>query len=189
MLEQWQVQVSPTVQVLLPGCGIDLLLPDSYYVACRAADKAVRPISLRAAVHYLMHSLSVEANQLSAIVAAIGDQANAMRVDEYRISFSLNSNSNVYYGVVWPLYDEESAEDEAVIDTSRRPGIPPPLSPLQQMVTALREAGITKIQNADTVFSAEFCDDCGAPLFCDSNDEMVHAEMPEDVGQNTGHLH
>ena len=189
VLDQWQAQAGPTVQALLPGCGIDLLLPDSYYVACREADKAVRPISLKAAVHYLTHSLTVEANQLSAIVASIGDQANAMRIDEYRISFSLSSNSDVYYGVVWPLYDEESADDDVPVDTSRRPGVPPPLSPLQQIVAALREAGITKIQNAETVFSPEFCDDCGAPLFCDSNDEMVHAEMPEDIGQNTGHLH
>ena len=189
VLEEWQTQAGPNVQVLLPGCGIDLLLPDSYYVACREADKAVRPISLKAAVHYLTHSLSVEANQLSAIVAAIGDQANAMRVDEYRISFSLSSDSDVYYGVVWPLYDEESAEDETPVDVPRRPGLPPPLSPLQQIVASLREAGVTKIQNADTVFSPEFCDDCGAPLFCDSAEEMVHAEMPEDVGQNTGHLH
>lgn len=189
VLEDWHAQASPNVQLLLPGCGIELLLPDSYYVACREADKAVRPISLKAAVHYLTHSLSVEANQLSAVIASIGDQDNAMRVDEYRISFSHSGNSDVYYGVVWPLYDEESADDEAPLDISRRPGVPPPLSPIQQIVAALREAGITKIQNADTIFSPEFCDDCGAPLFCDSSEEMVHAEMPEDVGQNNGHLH
>ena len=35
----------------------------------------------------------------------------------------------------------------------------------------------------------EFCEDCGAPLFCDASDDMVHAEMPEDSGQNSGHLH
>lgn len=189
VLTQWQVQAGPNVQLMLPGCGIELLLPDAYYGACREADKAVRPVSLRAAVHYLTHSLSVEANQLSVVVAAVGDQNSGMRVDEYRISFSLNSNPEVYYGVVWPLYDEESAEEDAPADAIRRPGVAVPLSPLQQIVTALREAGITKIQNSDTVFSPEFCDDCGAPLFCDSADEMVHAEMPEDVGQSNGHLH
>lgn len=189
VLEHWQTHAVPNMQLLLPGCGVDLLLPDSYYVACREADKAVRPISLKAAVHYLTHSLSVEANQLSAVIASVGDQANAMRIDEYRISFSHSGNSDVYYGVVWPLYDEESADDDISLDASRRPGIPPPLSPMQQIVATLRESGITKIQNAETIFSPEFCDDCGAPLFCDSSEEMVHAEMPEDIGENSGHLH
>ncbi len=189
VLEQWQTHAVPNMQLLLPGCGVDLLLPDSYYVACREADKAVRPISLKAAVHYLTHSLSVEANQLSAVIASVGDQANAMRIDEYRISFSHSGNSDVYYGVVWPLYDEESADDDISLDASRRPGTPPPLSPMQQIVATLRESGITKIQNAETIFSPEFCDDCGAPLFCDPSEEMVHAEMPEDIGENSGHLH
>lgn len=189
VLEHWQTHAVPNMQLLLPGCGVDLLLPDSYYVACREADKAVRPISLKAAVHYLTHSLSVEANQLSAVIASVGDQANAMRIDEYRISFSHSGNSDVYYGVVWPLYDEESADDDISLDASRRPGIPPPLSPMQQIVATLRESGITKIQNAETIFSPEFCDDCGAPLFCDPSEEMVHAEMPEDIGENSGHLH
>ncbi len=189
VLEQWQAQASPNVQPMLPGCGIELLLPDAYYIACREADKAVRPVSLRAAAHFLTNSLGVEANQLSAIIAAIGDPANGMRVDEYRISFSSGSHTDVYYGVVWPLYDEESAEDDTQPDLPRRPGQTAPLSPLQNIVTALREAGVTRIQNSETVFAPEFCEDCGAPLFCDSSDDMVHAEMPEDSGQNSGHLH
>ena len=174
---------------MMPGCGIELLLPESYYVACREADKAVRPMSLRAAIHYLTHNLSLEASQLAVVIAAVGDKANGMRVDEYRISFCMAGNSDVYYGVVWPLYDEESADEDMPPEFVRRPGMPAPLSPLQQIVSALREGGVTKIQNSDTVFSPEFCDDCGAPLFCDPTDDMVHAEMPEDTGQNTGHLH
>ncbi len=189
VLTQWQTQAGPNVQPMLPGCGIELLLPDAYYVACREADKAVRTVSLRAAAHYLTNSLGVEANQLSAIIAAVGDPANSMRIDEYRISFSSGSQTDVYYGVVWPLYDEESAEEDVQAELPRRPGLPTPLAPLQQIVTALREAGVTRIQNSETVFSPEFCDDCGAPLFCDSSDDMVHAEMPEDSGHNTGHLH
>ncbi len=189
VLDQWQSQAGPNIQPMLPGCGIELLLPDAYYVACREADKAVRTVSLRAAVHYLTNSLVIEANQLSAIIAAIGDPENGMRVDEYRISFSSGSHSDVYYGVVWPLYDEESADDEVQAELPRRPGQPASLSPLQQIVSALREAGVTRIQNSETVFAPEFCDDCGAPLFCDATDDMVHAEMPEDSGQSSGHLH
>jgi hypothetical protein len=174
---------------LLPGCGIELLLPSAYYVACREADKAIRPISLRAAVYYLTHVLSVEPAQLSAVIAAVGDEASDMRVDEFRISYSVTGNNDVVYGVVWPLYDEESAEEYVANLTHQRAVASAPSSPLQQIISVLRESGITRIQQADSVFPPEYCDDCGAPLFCDVEEEMVHAEMPEDAGQNSGHLH
>ncbi|MFM7522552.1 MAG: DUF2863 family protein [Betaproteobacteria bacterium] len=188
-LTQWQLQAGPHLQNLLPGCGIELMLPGAYYVACREADKAIRPISLRAAVHYLTHVLSVEPAQLSTVIAAVGDEASDMRVDEFRISYTVSGNSDVVYGVVWPLYDEESAEEYVANLTHQRGVSNAPLSPLQQIVSVLRESGITRIQQADSVFPPEYCDDCGAPLFCDAEEEMVHAEMPEDAGQNSGHLH
>ncbi|MFN5233952.1 MAG: DUF2863 family protein [Burkholderiaceae bacterium] len=188
-LTQWQLQAGPNLQNLLPGCGIELLLPSAYYVACREADKAIRPISLRAAVYYLTHVLSVEPAQLSAVIAAVGDEASDMRVDEFRISYSVTGNNDVVYGVVWPLYDEESAEEYVANLTHQRAVASAQSSPLQQIISVLRESGITRIQQADSVFPPEYCDDCGAPLFCDTEEEMVHAEMPEDAGQNSGHLH
>ncbi len=188
-ITQWQLQAGPNLQNLLPGCGIELLLPSAYYVACREADKAIRPISLRAAVYYLTHVLSVEPAQLSAVIAAVGDEASDMRVDEFRISYSVTGNNDVVYGVVWPLYDEESAEEYVANLTHQRAVVSAPSSPLQQIISVLRESGITRIQQADSVFPPEYCDDCGAPLFCDVEEEMVHAEMPEDAGQNSGHLH
>jgi len=188
-LTQWQLQAGPNLQNLLPGCGIELLLPSAYYVACREADKAIRPISLRAAVYYLTHVLSVEPAQLSAVIAAVGDEASDMRVDEFRISYSVTGNNDVVYGVVWPLYDEESAEEYVANLTHQRVAASAPSSPLQQIISVLRESGITRIQQTDSVFPPEYCDDCGAPLFCDAEEEMVHAEMPEDAGQNSGHLH
>jgi hypothetical protein len=59
-LQQWREQAAPTIGRLLPGCGIELLLPEAYYVACREADKLIRPVSIRAAVHYLTNTLDVE---------------------------------------------------------------------------------------------------------------------------------
>ncbi|HEX7649512.1 MAG TPA: DUF2863 family protein, partial [Noviherbaspirillum sp.] len=38
-------------------------------------------------------------------------------------------------------------------------------------------------------FPMEFCEDCGAPLYPDSDGELVHAEMPEDVPSGTEHFH
>jgi hypothetical protein len=188
-LTQWQTQAGPRLQNLLPGCGIELLLPGAYYVACREADKAVRPISLRAAVNYLTTALATEPTQLEVVIAGFGDEANGMRVDELRISFGIVGNTDVYYGVVWPLYDDESAEDYISPISTRRLGIHTPQSPMQQIIAVLRETGVTRIQQVDTVFPPEFCDDCGSPLFCDSAEDIVHAEMPEDSAQNHGHLH
>ena len=187
-LAQWQLQGGPNLQRLFPGCGIELLQPEAYYVACRNADKLIRPVSIRAAVHYLTHALTIDAGQLSAVVAGVGDEANEMQVDEYRISFCLQDNPNVFYGVVWPLYDEESSEEDMMPD-SRRPQLAQAASPLEQIISLLREAGITQIQRPEVLFAAEFCDDCGAPLFCDHAEEMVHAEMPEEAAQSSGHLH
>jgi hypothetical protein len=188
-LTQWQTQAGPNLQNLLPGCGIELLLPGAYYVACREADKAIRPISLRAAVNYLITALATEPGQLEVVIAGFGDESNGMRVDELRISFGVVGNTDVYYGVVWPLYDDESAEDYIATISTRRLGIHTPQSPTQQIIAVLREAGVTRVQQIDTVFPPEFCDDCGSPLFCDSAEDIVHAEMPEESAQNQGHLH
>ncbi len=188
-LTQWQLQAGPNLQTLLPGCGIELLLPAAYYVACREADKAIRPISLRAAAHYLTHTLAVEAAQLSVVIAAVGDETSDIRIDEFRISYSLADSEDVVYGVVWPLYDEESADEVIASMVHQRPGSSLTMTPIQQIVGVLRETGIIRIQQIEGVLPPEYCEDCGAPLFSDSNEEMVHAEMPEDAGQNTGHLH
>ncbi len=187
-LTQWQLQVGPNVQAMMPGCGIELLLPGAYYVTCREADKAIRPISLRAAVHYLTNTLGTEAEQLQVVIAPVGDEAGEMRVDEFRISFGPAHSNDVYYGVVWPLYDEESAE-EMLPALGLRRGPNAPLTPQQQIITVLRESGITRIHQVESVMAPEYCDDCGSPFFSDVEEEMVHAEMPEDAGQGSGQLH
>ncbi len=187
-LGQWQLQVGPNVQAMMPGCGIELLLPGAYYVTCREADKAIRPISLRAAVHYLTNTLGTEAEQLQVVIAPVGDESGEMRVDEFRISFGPADSNDVYYGVVWPLYDEESAE-ELLPALGLRRGPNAPLTPQQQIITVLRESGITRIHQVDSVMAPEYCDDCGSPFFSDVEEEMVHAEMPEDAGQGSGQLH
>jgi hypothetical protein len=188
-LTQWQLQAGPSLQALLPGCGVELMLPSAYYVACRDADKAIRPISLRAAAHYLTHTLSVEPAQLSVVIAAIGEESGDYRVDEFRIAYSVGDSQDVVYGVVWPLYDEETAEEFMSSLAHLRPAPNAPLSPLQQIIAVLRETGITRIQQVQSLMPGEHCDDCGSPLFCNNEEEMVHADMPEDAQQNTGHLH
>jgi hypothetical protein len=184
-LAQWQAQGKPSVERLLPGCGIELLLPDAYFMSCRAADKQIRPASVKAAVHYLTHTLNIGPEELSAVIGGFIDPLGEGRIDEYRVSFVLRPGPDVAYGLVWPLYGEEDAQEVL-------PGaadVEPPRTPIQEIITLLREAGVVHIKRHEEVFPMDFCDDCGAPLYCDLEGELVHAEMPEEAAQAPSHLH
>jgi Protein of unknown function (DUF2863) len=192
-LEQWRAQAGPTILSLLPGCGVELLMPEAYYVACREADKLIRPASIRAAVHYLTNALGIEAGNLRAIIGSFSDDPLAGRVDEYRIGFTLRQSPEVIYGVVWPLYGQEDEEESASISFEALTA-PEMLenelrTPIEEIVALLRACGITHIKRHNERFPMEFCDDCGAPLYPDAEAELVHAEMPEDAPAGSGHFH
>jgi len=192
-LNQWRNQATPNIAKLLPGCGIELLLPEAYYVACREADKQIRPASINAAVHYLTHTLGAEADELGASIGSFSENTNEIRTDEYRIGFTLRQEPEVIYGIVWPLYGEEDDDTRiAVTDASGRPAAPGEIAnktPLEQIVSLLQAAGVIRIKQHEERFAMEFCDDCGAPLYADLEAELVHAEMPEDAPQVPSHLH
>jgi hypothetical protein len=185
-LEQWRAQAGPNIARLLPGCGVELLLPEAYYVACREADKLIRPVSIRAAVHYLTHTLGVEPGDLRAVVAGFGEEANDAQVDEYRVGFTLRQQAEVVYGIVWPLYgqeDEEGTPMDGPVAGDQ------PLAPVDEIVKHLNEVGVTHVKRIGERYVAEYCDDCGAPLFADPSGELVHAEMPEDTPAGSEHFH
>lgn len=186
-LEQWRAQATANVARLLPGCGIELLLPEAYYVACREADKLIRPISIRAAVHYLTNTLGVEASDLRAVIAGFGEEASDIQIDEYRVSFTMRQSPDVVYGIVWPLYGQED-ENGTPMEGPLAAG-PTPLTPINEIVAHLNDAGIAHIKRINERYVAEYCDDCGAPLFADPTGELVHAEMPEDAPTGTEHFH
>ncbi|GAA4014870.1 DUF2863 family protein [Actimicrobium antarcticum] len=192
-LVHWQAQAMPTITRLLPGCGIELLLPEAYYVACREGDRQIRPASINAAVHFLNHTLSIDASKLQASIGSFGEDTVNGRADEYRIGFSTSDNTDVVYGVVWPLYGEE--DEENLADTDALPlqrlaaGEVPMPTPLEEITTLLRDAGVTNIITHPDRFPLEFCEDCGAPMFPDPEAELVHAEMPEDAPQGATHFH
>lgn len=185
-LEHWQAQVTPNVSRLLPGCGIDLLLPEAYFVACREGDKQIRPVSLRAASYYLATTLEIESKDLHATIGRFSEQPESNRVDEYRIGFSVGQTTDVIYGVVWPLYGQEEAEEETSLMTSEVET----QTPLEQILSLLRECGINDISQHDELFAMEFCDDCGSPFYPDPDGELVHPEMPEDAPPSgSAHFH
>ncbi|QNA89851.1 DUF2863 family protein [Massilia sp. Dwa41.01b] len=187
-LAAWREQATSNVARLLPGCGVELLLPEAYYVACREADKAIRPVSIRAAVHYLTNTLDLEASDLRAVIAGFGEEPADGQIDEYRVGFTLRQSSEVVYGIVWPLYGQED-EEGTPADGLEAGLLPAPLSPIDEIVALLNEAGVTHIKRINERYVAEYCDDCGAPLFADPVGDLVHAEMPEDTPAGTEHFH
>ena len=188
-LEAWREQGTANVTRLLPGCGVELLLPEAYYVACREADKMIRPVSIRAAVHYLTNTLDVEASDLRAVIAGFGEEPTDGQVDEYRVGFTLRQSAEVVYGIVWPLYGAED-EEGAPLEAAGSEGLlPAPLTPINEIIAHLNEAGVTHIKRINERYVAEYCDDCGAPLFADPTGDLVHAEMPEDAPSGTEHFH
>jgi hypothetical protein len=188
-LEQWRAQATPTVNRLLPGCGVELLLPEAYYMACREADKQIRPVSIRAAVHYLTHTLGVEPSELRAVIAGFGEESAENQVDEYRVAFTQRSSSDVIYGVVWPLYGQEDEEGTPPEGPGAVAPEQKPMTPMEDIIAHLNEAGVTQVKKISERYVVEFCDDCGAPLFADPQGELAHAEMPEDAPSGTEHFH
>jgi hypothetical protein len=179
----WSTQATPLLTRFLPGCNVELLLPQPYYFACREADKRIRPAAIRAADHYLTHALAVTSNELYANIGSFCEDING-QIDEYRIGFSIGASDNVVYGIVWPLYEQEDGDE--VRDLAAPDGVK---MPIEEVLAVLRECGIVHIKLHAERYTMEFCDDCGTPLFPAIDGDLVHAEMPEDAPVSSEHFH
>ncbi|WP_338844465.1 DUF2863 family protein [Massilia sp. W12] len=184
-LEAWREQALPNLGRMLPGCGLELLLPEAYYIACREADKAIRPVSVRAAVHFITHTLGRPPEDFCAAIAGFGEEMSEGQVDEYRISFLIKDEPQVVYGVVWPIYgmDEEDAANQGLSPSGAR------RATVDVICNLLQEAGVTDIKRYSERFAPEYCDDCGTPLFVDLDADLAHPEMPDDTPAGGAHLH
>ncbi len=174
-LERWVAQGRPNLARLLPGTAFECCLPDAYFHNCRESDRRVRPYSLRAAVGFLEDTLKTSAGHLRVVVAGVGDEM----VDEYRIGFTRRGQDEILHGVVWPLFGRED-DDQADL------GKP---TPREEMEAIFKECKVGEVLKLAGVFTPEFCEDCGAPLFVDADKEMVHAEMPEEADSPPEHYH
>ena len=168
-LKEWIKQGGPCLEPLLTGCAFQPLLADAYHAACRTADMASRPYSLRASVAFLQTTLGQPAESLRAVVGAFYDK----RLEEYRIGFGPRDSEAIYHGVVWPLLGTEDENTDVV----------------GEVETLLRESGIKEIVVHSQQFPFEFCDDCGAPLYPNVEGEPVHAELPEQSNSPSQTLH
>ena len=168
-LKEWVKQGGPSFEPLLTGCAYQPLLADAYHAACRAADTASRPYSLRASVAFLQTTLGKPAEGFRAVIGGFHDQ----RLEEYRVGFGPRDSEATFHGVVWPLL---GAEDESTDIAG-------------EIEAVLRETGIKEVVALDQQFPFEFCDDCGAPLYPNIEGDAVHAELPEQNNAPSQTLH
>lgn len=165
----WTAQVQATLAGLLPGCGFESLLPDAYYMNNREADRRIRPLSVRAAVHWLEGAAGIEPSELRAVVAGCGETI----IDEYRVGFTTRNSNDVIYGCIWPIYGRE--ESALLAGDMDAPDI------VDEIAALLKECGVTELRRIPGVLPLEFCEDCGAPTFPNPHGELVHAEIPEEA--------
>jgi len=168
-LKEWVKQGGPSFEPLLTGCAYQPLLADAYHAACRSADTASRPYSLRASVAFLQTTLGKPAEGFRAVIGGFHDQ----RLEEYRVGFGPRDSEATFHGVVWPLL---GAEDESTDIAG-------------EIEAVLRETGIKEVVALDQQFPFEFCDDCGAPLYPNIEGDAVHAELPEQNNAPSQTLH
>ncbi len=168
-IQAWQAQGGPALESLLAGCAWRLLLPDAYHSACRDADRLSRAYSVDASIAFLNATLGLAAADLRAVIGPCYDR----RMEEYRVGLGPRDSDDTYHGIVWPLL---GAEDE----TTDIAG---------EIEAALRASGVQDIRFLDHHFPMEFCDDCGAPMFPNTEGELVHAELPEQAAETPQHLH
>lgn len=168
-LKEWIRQGSPSLEPILTGCAYQPLLADSYHTACRQADRASRPYSLRASVAFLQTVQGITPADMRAVVGPFYDR----RMEEYRVGLGPRDKDATWHGVVWPLL---GAEDEATDAAG-------------EIETVLRECGVKDVLFLDHHFPMEFCDDCGAPMYPNAEGELVHAEMPEQPAASSQVLH
>ena len=154
---------------MFQGCALDLLLPDGFFSAWRMADRLARPYSMHATVDFLQSTLNIPVSDLRAVIAPFHDQL----LEEYRVSFTFMGSNEVLYGIVWALVGEEDENSDTI----------------SQIETTLQECGITRITPLDNRFPLEYCEECGAPLFPNSEGEIVHAEFPEEGDKIQVQLH
>ncbi|MFN7835095.1 MAG: DUF2863 family protein [Burkholderiaceae bacterium] len=186
VLASWKVHGGPQMQKLMPGCALEMLLPNGLYSACRNAESEARSYSVRASIAFISAALNVTPAQIHVSVGCFVDHGE---IEEYRLGFSLKNSSDVLHGIVWPLLGDEYGNEpdpvygDDIADTAELPTMRAKIQGL------LKELGVHKIIMLDERFPLEYCEDCGAPVYPNAEGELMHAELPEDADIQDIQLH
>ncbi len=186
VLKAWKAHASSLIQKLLPGCSIEILLPNGLYSVCRQAEREARAYSVKASIAFLSTAVNLQPSEL---IASVGAFVERGEVEEYRIGFCTKESSDIIHGVVWPLLGEEYGNEPDPVYENDLPSEPDNPIVRARIETLLKEVGINKIHMLEERFPLEYCEDCGAPIYPNPEGELMHAELPEEAGVQTVQLH
>ncbi len=175
-LENWRTAAEPLFQKLLPACGLELMLPDAFYIANRQADKRIRFAAITAAAQWLQTVFDTPPDGFRATVALY--QESQLR--EIRIGFTLLQSHEVLYGCLWPVFPDEveNQQLETINDFAQ----------LDVLFEHLQANGIRHITCLKEVLDGS-SDVSDEPLFPNPAGELMPVMMPETAEDPIGRFH
>lgn len=175
-LDNWREAATPLFQKLLPACGLELMLPDAFYIANRQADKRIRFAAITAATQWLQTIFAVAPDAFRATVALYQD--NALR--EIRIGFTLLQSHEIVYGCLWPVFPDEleNQQLESINDFAQ----------LDTLLEHLQNNGIRHITVLKEVLDGS-SDVSDEPLFPNPAGELLPVMMPDTSEDPIGRFH
>ncbi|MFT0531268.1 DUF2863 family protein [Castellaniella hirudinis] len=174
---RWSEGCAQIVTPLFTGCLTEYLPPEAFYHSTRAADQAIRPLTLKAAITWLQTAAHLPGQELRAAIVACGDQA----IEEYRIGFCTRQSNDVIYGCIWPALTPEESDPDPAEDGQA--------DTWDTLAALLREAGIQEVRRLPGIQAQEFCEDCGTPFFPNMLGDMQHPELPEEIDPDPVQFH
>ena len=97
------------------------------------------------------------------MIAGFGEEAADGQIDEYRVGFTLRQSPEVVYGIVWPLYGQEDEEGTPMEGPGAGGLLPAPLTPINEIIAHLNEAGVTHIKRINERMSPSIATTAARP--------------------------
>lgn len=150
------------------GCVFAVQPPSGFFSAWRQAENAMRVYALKALVGFVgcMGFGPSELIATTAVFTRPTPSANEPNA-EIRIGISTRiSPDQVVAGITWPCNPEEADPNQNFAG---------------EVLASLQ---VSRIAALDQVFTMEWCEDCGAPLYANPEGYVTHIEVPESMQQS-----
>lgn len=179
-LANWENALHSIFNSYFIGCEFKSILPNAFYSACREANEEIRSHTIIHAVNYLAEILSIETENLRAVIGGFGEET----IEEFRIGLTKRGdNKNIYHGIIWPLYQNEEFTNKQQIDDINE-------LTLEKIKKILKNAGVKEIRHHPNFFNLEYLDEEGnAPLFPNGFGELSFAELPTEDEKASNQFH